>query len=186
VLSKPRAPDCSGAGRVRKERSLKVNIPAGIEDGTRVRLGGEGEAGVRGAQAGDLYIFVSIKPHPLFSREGADLHCRVPISMTKATLGGEIDIPSIDGSKGTISVQAGTQTGQQYRLRGKGMSVMKSSHRGDLYVETVVETPRHLTKRQKELLEEFAQEETGNEAKTSPDSHSFFSRVKDFFEGLAE
>lgn len=185
VIKSP-CPDCSGAGRVRKERSLKVNIPAGIEDGTRVRLGGEGEAGVRGAQAGDLYIFVSIKPHPLFSREGADLHCRVPISMTKAALGGDIEIPSIDGSKGTISVQPGTQTGQQYRLRGKGMSVMKSSHRGDLYVETVVETPRHLTKRQKELLEEFAQEETGNEAKTSPDSHGFFSRVKDFFEGLAE
>lgn len=178
--------ECGGAGRVRRERSLKVTIPAGVEDGTRVRLSGEGEAGLRGAPAGDLYIFVSVKPHTLFARDEADLHCRVPIPMTVATLGGDIEVPSIDGSKGTITIQAGTQTGQQYRLRGKGMSILKSGHRGDLYVEAAVEIPRHLTKRQRELLEEFAKEDAGHEAKSSPDSQNFFSRVKEFFDGLTE
>lgn len=180
VIKTP-CPTCTGSGRVRKERSLQVNIPAGVEDGTRIRLSGEGEAGVRGSPPGDLYIFLSVKPHPLFSREGADLHCRVPIPLTTAALGGEFDLPVLDGTVARVTVQAGTQTGQQYRLRGKGMSIMKSSQRGDLYVETVVETPRNLTKKQEELLREFAAE--GGNA-NNPDSQSFLGRVKEFIDGL--
>ncbi len=179
VIKTP-CPTCTGTGRTRKERSLKVDIPPGVEDGTRIRLGGEGEAGLRGSPPGDLYIFLSVKPHPLFSREGADLHCRVPIPMTTAALGGEVDIPVVDGTTTRVSINPGTQTGQQYRLRGKGMSVMKSSHRGDLYVETVVETPRNLTRKQEELLREFAAESSSN----SPESQSFLGRVKEFFDGL--
>lgn len=179
-IIKTPCPDCAGSGRTRKERTLKVDIPAGVEDGTRIRLAGEGEAGMRGAPAGDLYIFLSIKSHPLFQRDGADLHCRVPLPMTTAALGGEVDIPVIDGTTARVSINPGTQTGQQYRLRGKGMSVYKSSQRGDLYVETVVETPRNLTARQKELLQEFASEAKDN----NPESQGFFNRVREFFDGL--
>lgn len=180
VIKTP-CPSCAGSGRTRKDRTLKVDIPAGVEDGTRIRLAGEGEAGVRGASAGDLYIFLAIKPHKLFQRDSADLHCRVPIPMATAALGGEIDVPVIDGSVARVSINAGTQTGQQYRLRGKGMSVHKSSHRGDLYVETMVETPRNLTAKQKELLQEFAAD-TG--AHTNPESQGFLGRVKEFFDGM--
>lgn len=180
VIKSPCA-SCAGSGRTRKERTLKVDVPAGVEDGTRMRLAGEGEAGMRGATAGDLYIFLSIKPHQLFQRDGADLHCRVPIAMTTAILGGEIDVPVIDGTTARVSINAGTQTGQQYRLRGKGMSVHKNSHRGDLYIETMVETPRNLTARQKELLQQFAAE---GDASMNPESQGFFNRVKDFFDGL--
>ncbi len=182
VIKTP-CPDCGGTGRKRREKSLKVDIPAGVEDGTRIRLAGEGEAGMRGAQAGDLYIFLSIKPHKLFQREGADLHCRVPVSMTAAALGTEIDIPVIDGTVARVTLNPGTQTGQQYRLRGKGMAVYKSSNRGDLYVEAVVETPRNLTAKQKELLQQFAQE---SNADSSPDATGFFARVKEFFDGPKE
>jgi molecular chaperone DnaJ len=179
VIKTP-CPSCAGSGRTRKERTLKVDIPAGVEDGTRIRLAGEGEAGLRGSAPGDLYIFLAVKPHPLFGREGADLHCRVPIPMVTAALGGDIEIPSIDGAAVRVSINPGTQTGQQYRLRGKGMNVMKSSQRGDLYVEAVVETPRHLTGKQEELLRQFAAESAGN----SPDSQGFFNRVKEFIDGL--
>lgn len=168
---------CQGAGRVRKERSLAVTIPAGVESGTRVRLSGEGEAGQRGARAGDLYVVLSIDPHALYQRDGANLHCRVPIPMTMAALGGKVSVPTIDGQAAEVEVKAGTQSGHQIRVRGKGMSVLRSTSRGDLYVELTVETPVHLTKRQKELLEEFAIESATS--KTHPESESFFEKVKD-------
>jgi molecular chaperone DnaJ len=168
---------CHGAGRVRKERALAVTIPAGVESGTRVRLSGEGEAGQRGGRAGDLYVVLSVDAHQLFQREGANLHCRVPIPMTMAALGGKVSVPTIEGGTIEVEVKAGTQSGQQLRQRGKGMSVLRSSSRGDLYVELTVETPVHLTKRQKELLEEFAIESA--KSKTHPESESFFEKVKD-------
>ncbi|HAX91881.1 MAG TPA: molecular chaperone DnaJ [Rhodospirillaceae bacterium] len=168
---------CMGSGRVRKERTLAVTIPAGVESGTRIRLSGEGEAGARGAHAGDLYVILSVGGHPLFQRDGANLHIRVPIPMTMAALGGKVAVPVIDGSTAEVEVKAGTQTGHQVRLRSKGMSVLRSTARGDLYVDLMVETPSHLSKRQKELLEEFAIESEKN--KTHPESESFFAKVKD-------
>lgn len=170
---------CQGTGRVRKERSLAVTIPAGVESGTRVRLSGEGEAGQRGGRAGDLYVVLSVDSHPFYQREGANLHCRVPIPMTMAALGGKVAVPTIDGTPIEVEVKAGTQSGHQVRMRGKGMSVLRSSSRGDLYVELTVETPVHLNKRQKELLEEFAIESA--KSKTNPESESFFEKMKDMF-----
>ena len=176
-------PACSGSGRVTRERTLSINIPAGIEDGTRIRLAGEGEAGLRGGPPGDLYIFVSIKPHPVFQRDGKDLFCRVPISVTKAALGGSIEVPTISGERSKVKVPEGAQTGQQIHLRGKGMPVMRSREVGDMYIQIVVETPRNLTRRQRELLEEF---ERASSEETNPDSNGFFARVKEFFEGLGD
>jgi molecular chaperone DnaJ len=159
---------------------LSVNIPAGVEDGTRIRLAGEGEAGLRSAPSGDLYIFLGIKAHRLFQRDGANVHCRVPISMSTASLGGGIEIPTIDGSRAKVQVPAGTQTGQQFRLKGKGMSVLRSTQRGDMYAEIVVETPVNLTKKPRELLEQFnAEGKKGGSH--SPEADSFFQRVKEFF-----
>ncbi len=175
---------CGGTGRTRKERTLQVSIPAGVEDGTRIRLAGEGEAGLRGAPAGDLYIFLSIRPHPLFQREGADIYCRVPISLTVAALGGPIEVPTIDGGRAKVTVPEGTQTGAQFRLRGKGMSLLRSAQRGDMYVQMQVETPVNLNRRQRELLEEF--DKAGGKESTNPESHGFFARVKEFFEELKE
>jgi len=169
---------CSGAGRVVRERTLSVNVPAGVEDGTRIRLAGEGEAGGRGAPSGDLYIFLSVKPHGFYSRDGADLFCRVPISMVAAALGTEIKVPTLDGKEAAIKVPEGTQSGKQFRVRAKGMPILRSRETGDLYVQAVVETPQNLTKRQRELLAEF---EAGSSKETSPESAGFFSRVKDFF-----
>ena len=146
---------CAGSGRVTRERMLSVNIPAGVEDGTRIRLAGEGEAGIRGGTSGDLYIFLSTASHPLFQRDGADLHCRVPVSMVTAALGGEFEVPAIDGSKSRVKVPAGTQSGRRFRLQGKGMPVLRSKQTGDMYVQVVVETPQNLTKKQRELLNEF-------------------------------
>lgn len=174
---------CGGAGRVRKEKTLQVNIPAGVEDGTRIRLAGEGEAGLRGAPAGDLYIFLAVAPHPIFQREGADIQCRVPIPMSTAALGGTIEVPSIDGGRAKVTVPAGTQTGHQFRLKGKGMSVLRSSQRGDMYIHAVVETPVNLTKKQQELLREF---EKAGDGKSSPQSDGFFAKVKEFWEDLTE
>ena len=171
---------CSGSGRVVKERNLSVNIPAGVEDGTRIRLAGEGEAGLRGGPAGDLYIFLSLKPHEFFQRDGADIFCRVPISMTTAALGGHIDVPTVDGGKTRVKVPEGTETGKQFRLKSKGMPVLRSKVTGDMYIQVDVETPKSLTRRQRELLEEFERESSGQ---TSPHSAGFFSRVKEFFEG---
>ena len=175
---------CSGAGRVHQEKTLKVNIPAGVEDGTRIRLAGEGEAGIRGAGPGDLYIFLAIQPHRLFQRNGADVFCRVPIPLTTAALGGSIEVPTIDGGRAKIAVPTGTQSNRRFRLRGKGMSVMRSSARGDMYVEVTVETPVNLTKRQQELLREFETE--SQDRKTSPESEGFFARVKEFWDDLTE
>jgi molecular chaperone DnaJ len=169
---------CSGAGRVTRERTLSVNVPAGVEDGTRIRLAGEGEAGMRGAPAGDLYIFLGVKPHGFYSRDGADLFCRVPISMVAAALGTEIKVPTLDGKEALVKIPEGTQSGKQFRLRGKGMPVLRSREVGDLYVQAVVETPQKLTKRQRELLEEF---ERGSSSETSPESAGFFAKVKGFF-----
>ena len=173
---------CKGSGRVSKEKTLQVAIPAGVEDGTRIRLAGEGEAGLNGGPAGDLYIFISVAPHRLFQREGSAIHCRVPIAMTQAALGDQIEIPTIDGSKAKVTIPAGTQTCQQFRLKGKGMSVLRSTARGDMFVEIAVETPANLTRKQRELLEQFDAESRAN-AKTSPESEGFFARVKEFFEG---
>jgi molecular chaperone DnaJ len=180
VIDDP-CPSCTGAGRVTRERSLSVNIPPGVEDGTRIRLAGEGEAGLRGGPAGDLYIFLTITPHELFQRDGADLHCRVPISMVTASLGGEFEVPAIDGGKARVKVPAGTQTGRRFRLAAKGMPVLRSKQMGDMYVQVSVETPQSLTKRQRELLAEF---EKLSSQETQPESTGFFGRVRDFFDGL--
>lgn len=180
VISDP-CPSCGGAGRTTQERTLSVNIPAGIEDGTRIRLAGEGEAGLRGGPSGDLYIFLSVKPHELFQRDGADLYCRVPISMTTAALGGQFDVPTVDGSTSRVKVPEGTQAGKQFRLRGKGMPILRSNQHGDMYIQVTVETPTNLTKRQRELLAEFEQESSGE---NNPESAGFFSKVRDFIDNL--
>ncbi|MGD9869381.1 MAG: molecular chaperone DnaJ [Hyphomicrobiales bacterium] len=171
---------CNGAGRITKERTLSVNIPAGVEDGTRIRLAGEGEAGLRGGPPGDLYIFLSIRPHEFFQRDGADLFCRVPIAMTTAALGGQVEVPTVDGGRSRVKVVEGTESGAQFRLKGKGMPHLRSKSSGDLYIEVEVETPKDLTRKQRELLEEFAKASSEG---TSPRSHSFFARVKEFFNG---
>jgi molecular chaperone DnaJ len=170
---------CRGSGRVVKERTLSVNIPAGVEDGTRIRLAGEGEAGLRGGPAGDLYIFLSIKPHEFFQRDGADIFCRVPISMITAALGGNIDVPTVDGSQTRVKVPEGTESGKQFRLKGKGMPVLRSKVVGDMYIQVEVETPKNLTRKQRELLEAFERE---SNKETSPHSAGFFSKMKEFFE----
>ena len=172
---------CGGGGRVTRERTLSVNIPTGVEDGTRIRLAGEGEAGLRGGPPGDLYIFLEVAPHEFFQRDGADLHCRVPISMASAALGGEFEVPVIDGSKAKVKIPAGTQTGRRFRLPGKGMPVLRAKQTGDMYVQVAVETPQNLTKRQRELLAEF---EKLSSEDTQPESTGFFSRVKEFLDGL--
>jgi molecular chaperone DnaJ len=169
---------CGGLGRTTRERALSVNIPQGVEDGTRIRLSGEGEAGLRGGPSGDLYIFLSIAAHPFFQRDGADLHCRAPISMTTAALGGEFEVPTIDGGKTRVKIPDGTQTGRRLRLQAKGMPVLRSKQLGDMYVQVVVETPQNLTKRQRELLTEF---QKLSSSETNPESAGFFGRVKEFF-----
>jgi molecular chaperone DnaJ len=174
---------CGGAGRVTRERTLAVNIPAGVEDGTRIRLAGEGEAGMRGGPNGDLYIFLSIQPHPFFQREGSDLYCRVPISMVTAALGGEFQVPTIDGGKTKVKVPEGTQSGKRFRLPGKGMPVLRSKASGDMYVQVVIETPQKLSKRQKELLQEF---DRASSKENHPESTGFFAKVRDFFDGMRE
>lgn len=174
---------CGGSGRKRKEKKLSVTIPAGVDDGTRIRLAGEGEAGVRGGGTGDLYVFISVKPHRFFQREGANLYCRTPINITTAALGGTVDVPTIDGKKSRVSVPAGTQTGQQFRLKGKGMSILRSQSRGDMFIEVVVETPVNLSGKQKDLLKEF---ETGVTSKNNPQSAGFFDKVKELWEDLKD
>jgi molecular chaperone DnaJ len=176
VIDNPCA-SCSGSGRVTRERTLSVNIPPGVEDGTRIRLAGEGEAGTRGGPQGDLYIFLSIGAHPFFQREGADLHCRAPISMVVAALGGELEVPTIDGGNTRVKVPEATQSGRRFRIHGKGMPVLRSKQTGDMYVQVVVETPQKLTKRQRELLSEF---ERLSSKETQPESSGFFGKVKEF------
>jgi molecular chaperone DnaJ len=173
---------CAGSGRVTRERMLSVNIPSGVEDGTRIRLAGEGEAGVRGGPAGDLYIFLSIGAHPFFQREGADLHCRVPVSMVTAALGGEFEVPTIDGGKTRVKVPEGTQSGRRFRLQGKGMPVLRARQIGDMYVQVAVETPQNLSKKQRELLAEF---DSLSSKETQPEASGFFGKVKEFLDGLS-
>ncbi len=182
VISDP-CNDCSGQGRVTKERTLSVDIPAGIEDGVRIRLGSEGEAGSRGGPPGDLYIFLSIRAHEFFQRDGADLFCKIPISMATAALGGQFEVACLDSTKSRVKVPEGTQTGKQFRLRGKGMPIMRSSDLGDLYIQVVTETPQNLSKRQRELLEEFQQISSED---NSPESTGFFTRMKRFLDGLGD
>jgi molecular chaperone DnaJ len=173
---------CHGTGTVQRERSLQVAIPAGVEDGTRIRLAGEGEAGGQGAPNGDLYVHVAIRPHGFFQRDGANILMRVPLRMTQAALGGDVEVPVIDGSRAKVKIPPGTQTGDQFRLRGKGFSVLRSAARGDMYIQVSVETPQNLTRRQRELMEEF-ETEGQKHAKGSPESEGFFAKVKEFFEG---
>ena len=171
---------CRGAGRVEKDRSLSVNIPAGVETGTRIRLAGEGEAGMRGGPSGDLYIFIEVADHELFERDGANLFCRVPVSMSTAALGGNIEVPTIDGGRGRVQIPAGSQSGRQMRLRGKGMPPLRGGGTGDMIIELAVETPVNLTSKQKELLKEFEGEAQNN----NPESSSFFSSVKTFWDSM--
>src|SRR5438874_2120780 len=168
---------CSGSGRVTRERTLSVNVPPGVEDGTRIRLSGEGEAGTRGGPPGDLYIFLSIAGHAFFQRDGADLHCRVPISMVLAALGGEIEVPTIDGNHSRVKVPESSQSGRRFRLQGKGMPALRSKQFGDMYIQVLVETPQKLSKRQRELLAEF---ERLSSQETQPETAGFFGRVKEF------
>lgn len=177
---------CSGAGRVRKDKTLNVTIPAGVEDGTRIRLAGEGEAGMRGAPPGDLYLFLTVRAHRLFQRDGANIYCRVPIPMTTAALGGSIEVPTIEGTMTKVSIPAGTQTGNQFRLKSKGMSVLRSPARGDMFIQAVVEIPVNLTPRQRELLEEFDKAGDADTARHSPESHGFFAKVKELWKDLTE
>jgi molecular chaperone DnaJ len=170
---------CNGAGRINKIRNLNVSIPAGIEDGAKIRLAGEGESGIRGGRSGDLYIFVSVRQHKLFAREGSNIHCEVPVSFVTATLGGEVEVPTIDGKKVAVKIPGGTQSAQVLKLRGKGMPVVRGSIRGDMMVHIVVETPVNLTDRQKELLQEFDEDNS-----SSPKSSGFFSKVKEFWQEL--
>ena len=170
---------CAGTGRTRKEKTLSVNIPAGVEEGTRIRLANEGEVGARGGATGDLYIFLSVKPHELFVREGADIHCTIPIKMTVAALGGSFEAPTIDGGRVKVTVPEGTQNGHQFRLKGKGFSVLRSSHRGDMYIHAQVETPTKLHKKQRDILKDFEKADSG----TSPMSEKFFTRVKELWGG---
>jgi molecular chaperone DnaJ len=170
---------CNGAGRVQRERTLNVNIPQGVEDGTRIRLAGEGEAGLRGGPKGDLYIFLSLSPHTLFKRDGGDLYCRVPVSFVSAALGGQIEVPTLGGGRARITIPEGSQSGKQFRLRAKGMPGLRGQGAmGDLFVEIAVETPVNLTKKQQELLREFDKAGT---SQNSPETTSFFAKVKEIF-----
>ena len=181
---------CSGAGAVRKEKTLAVTIPAGVEDGMRIRLSGEGEAGSRGAPPGDLYIFVAVGSHSLFQRDGANIYCQVPLPMTTAALGGAVEVPSIDGSRAKVTIPTGAQTGHRLRMRGKGMSVLNSKNRGDMYIDIRVETPVNLTKDQQQKLKDFdASLKKGNKGggkSTSPESEGFFTRAKELWEDLTD
>jgi len=171
---------CHGQGRVEKEKSLSVNIPAGVETGTRIRLASEGEAGMRGGPTGDLYIFIEVQDHKLFEREGPNLFCRVPVSIASASLGGEIEVPTIDGGRSRVKIPEGSQTGRQMRLRAKGMPALRGGGQGDMFIELMVETPVNLTKRQKEILQEFDEIQANN----NPQGSSFFSSVKSFWDSM--
>lgn len=185
-ITKSPCKGCNGQGRKRKDKKLEVNIPAGVDDGTRIRLAGEGEAGLRGGPSGDLYVEIAVKPHRLFKREDAHLFCRVPVSMVTAALGGTVEVPTIDGGRVKMNVPAGTQNDTQMRLGGKGMSILRSTSRGDMYVEIAVETPVNLSKAQKELLQQFDGQATTDGKNNSPEASGFFSRVKEFWEDLKD
>ncbi len=179
---------CGGSGRTRTSKTLKVDIPAGMETGRRIRLTGEGEAGLRGGPRGDLYVMINVKPHKLFQRDGANLYCRVPITITRAALGGEIEVPTVEGSRAKVKIPAGTQTGQQFRLRNKGMTLLRSDSRGDMYIEIFVETPVNLNKKQQDLLKELDTSMSDGKAanKNSPESSGFFKKIREFWDDLSE
>lgn len=180
---------CQGQGRVRTTKNLQVKIPPGIEEGQRVRLTGEGEAGLHGGPRGDLYVLVNLKPHKFFKRNGSNLYCRVPIPMTQATLGAEIEVPTIEGKRTKVKIPAGTQTGQQFRLKGKGMAVMRSKARGDMFIETFVETPVNLNKKQEDLIKELDKSMGGGKASgntNSPESSGFFDKMRDLWDDLKD
>ncbi|WP_193143080.1 MULTISPECIES: molecular chaperone DnaJ [unclassified Meridianimarinicoccus] len=171
---------CHGQGRTEKERALSVNIPAGVETGTRIRLAGEGEAGMRGGPTGDLYIFIEVAEHNLFQRDGVNLYCRVPVPMTTAALGGDVEVPTIDGGRSRVKVPAGSQSGRQMRLRSKGMPALRGGGQGDMFIEMAIETPVNLTSKQKALLKEFE----GLSADNHPEADSFFGKVKGFWDSM--
>ena len=171
---------CGGQGTQKKDRALSVNVPPGVETGTRIRLAGEGETGPRGGISGDLYIFIEVSKHKIFERDGLNLFCRVPVSMAKASLGGEVEVPTIDGGRSRVRIPAGSQSGRQMRLKGKGMPAIKTVQKGDMFIEMAVETPVNLTARQKELLQEFEELSEDN----NPETNSFFSSVKPFWESM--
>ncbi|MCK5385069.1 MAG: molecular chaperone DnaJ [Alphaproteobacteria bacterium] len=180
--------NCGGSGRVHKSKTLKVKIPAGVETGRRIRLSDKGEAGVRGGSHGDLYVMINVKPHKLFQRDGANLFCRVPITVTRAALGGEIEVPTIDGTRANVKIPAGTQTAQQFRMRKKGMHMIRSDARGDMYIEIYVETPVNLNKKQQNLLRELDNSIKGSVegSKHSPQSSGFFKKIREFWDDLSE
>jgi molecular chaperone DnaJ len=179
VISNP-CSSCGGQGRSNKDRSLSVNVPAGVETGTRIRLSNEGEAGLRGGPAGDLYIFIEVREHKIFQRDGSSLFCRIPVSMSGAALGGDIEVPTMDGGRSRVKIPPGSQSGRQMRLRGKGMPSIKSAQKGDMFIEIAVETPVNLTSKQRELLREFEALSEDN----NPESKSFFSSVKSFWDTM--
>jgi len=171
---------CGGQGTQKKDRALSVNVPPGVETGTRIRLAGEGETAPRGGVSGDLYIFIEVSKHKIFERDGLNLFCRVPVSMAKASLGGEVEVPTIDGGRSRVRIPAGSQSGRQMRLKGKGMPAIKTIQKGDMFIEMAVETPVNLTAKQKELLQEFEELSADN----NPETNSFFSSVKTFWESM--
>ena len=171
---------CGGQGTQKKDKALSVNVPPGVETGTRIRLAGEGETAPRGGVSGDLYIFIEVSKHKIFERDGLNLFCRVPVSMAKASLGGEVEVPTIDGGRSRVRIPAGSQSGRQMRLKGKGMPAIKTNQKGDMFIEMAVETPVNLTTRQKELLQEFEELSEDN----NPETNSFFSSVKTFWESM--
>ena len=171
---------CGGQGTQKKDKALSVNVPPGVETGTRIRLAGEGETAPRGGVSGDLYIFIEVSKHKIFERDGLNLFCRVPVSMAKASLGGEVEVPTIDGGRSRVRIPAGSQSGRQMRLKGKGMPAIKTTQKGDMFIEMAVETPVNLTAKQKELLQEFEELSEDN----NPETNSFFSSVKTFWESM--
>ncbi|MGB4057846.1 MAG: molecular chaperone DnaJ [Alphaproteobacteria bacterium] len=179
---------CNGQGRTKKEKSLKVKIPPGVDHGRRIRLSGEGEAGIRGGERGDLYVLLSLKPHKIFKREDAHLFCRVPVTMTLAALGGDIEVPAIDGTRAKVKIPVGTQTGQQFRLKGKGMTVLNSASRGDMFIEFFVETPVNLDKKQQDILKQLDKTmgDGKSNSKNSPESSGFFTKIREFLDDLKE
>lgn len=178
---------CGGAGRTRTTKTLKVKIPPGVETGRRIRLSGEGEAGIRGGPRGDLYVMINVKQHKLFQRDAANLYCRVPITVTRAALGGDVEVPTIDGTRATVKIPEGTQTGQQFRLKGKGVTKIRSDARGDMYIEIFVETPVNLSKKQKDLLNDLDKSmSNGSANKNSPESSGFFTKIREFWDDLSE
>ena len=172
---------CNGEGRKRKNRKIEVSIPAGVEDGSRIRLQEEGAVGPHGVAPGDLYLFVSMVDHPIFDREGLNIFCNVPISIVDASLGGSVDVPTVSGGKVKVKIPSGSQNGDQFRLNGKGMPTVRSTHFGDMIISLAIEIPKNLSENQKKLLREFNEELT---QKNSPESSGFFSKVKDFWDGL--